>query len=90
MEISEPEAAEMFARADQICEDLGGDTRDLDEAFLGLSDETQRACFRVLATPDRRLKLIDALSDEAFEDLMHFVDNMTPEEEVAVARALGL
>ncbi len=55
-----------------------------------MPDAVQRLYWQVLAQPERRIELIDNLSDEDFDQLAHFIDILTDVEHAAVERALGL
>jgi hypothetical protein len=90
LDVTPEEALDGFQRAQQIDDDLGGDTAELMTAFGGLPDRVQWVCRRALAAPEMRLELIKGLSDEDYNQLGGFLDAMTPEEHRAVERALGL
>ncbi len=86
-----PEAAlDGFERAQQIEDELGGNTGELMTAFGGLPDRVQWVCRRALAAPEMRIELIQGLSDEDYNQLGGFLDAMTPKEHRAVEKALGL
>ncbi len=86
-----PEAAlDGFERAQQIEDELGGNTAELTTAFSGLPDRVQWVCRRALAAPEMRIELIQGLSDEDYNELGTFLAAMTPEEHKAVEKALGL
>ena len=77
-------------RAQQISADLGGNTGELETSFAGLPDRVQHAARLALAEPERRIELLQSLTDSEHEQLEQFVRGMTPEEHAAVERALGL
>ena len=90
--ISEAQASDMQGRVDSAFEGL--DTTEMDSAFEGLSDETQAQALRLLADPSiladtaSQDRFIMGMSDEAWEELLHFEANMTTEEHGALKRAL--
>lgn len=66
---------------------------DLDLSFEGLSDECQASVVRLLANPgilrsaEETAVFLGSLSEEAFAELMHFEQNMAPEEHRALRHA---
>ncbi len=77
-------------RARQIEDELGGNTGDLMASFEGLPDTVQHAARLALAEPERRIELLQSLTDSEHEQLAQWLSGLTPAEHAAVEKALGL
>ncbi len=77
-------------RARQIEDELGGNTGDLMASFEGLPDTVQHAARLALAEPERRIELLQSLTDSEHEQLAQWLSGMTEAEHKAVEKALGL
>ena len=61
----------------------------LDSAFEGLPDSLQRACWQILAQPERRIELWDGLGHRDGLQLLHLLEHMPEAELSAIEKALG-
>ena len=89
LQVEPEQVLDMMQRAEQITAEVG-DTSELETSFAGLPDTVQHAARLALAEPERRIELLQSLTDSEHEQLAQFLAGMTEEDHKAVERALGL